>query len=108
MTDPIEPRIVRPEDRDGLPTAAGGDIYATLARGEHTHGGYFLTHAIVPPGGGPPAHVHTREEEAFYILRGEIAFSSTAAWSRLEQGRSSTFRAARSTASATSPIPTPS
>ena len=74
MTDPIEPRIVRPEDRDGLPTAAGGDIYATLARGEHTHGGYFLTHAIVPPGGGPPAHVHTREEEAFYILRGEIAF----------------------------------
>ena len=74
MTDPIEPRIVRPEDRNGLPTAAGGDIYATLARGEHTHGGYFLTHAIVPPGGGPPAHVHTREEEAFYILRGEIAF----------------------------------
>ena len=39
VTDPIEPRIVRPEDRDGLPTAAGG-----------------------------------REEEAFYILRGEIAF----------------------------------
>ena len=74
MNDPIEPRIVRPEDHDGVPNAAGGDVYSTLARGEHTHGGYFLTHAIVPPGGGPPAHVHTREEEAFYVLRGTIAF----------------------------------
>ena len=74
MNDPIEPRIVRPEDRQGVVTAAGGDIYATLARGEHTHGGYYLTHAIVPPGGGPPAHVHTREEEAFFILRGQLTF----------------------------------
>jgi uncharacterized RmlC-like cupin family protein len=26
----------------------------------------------VPPGGGPPPHVHSREEEGFYILEGEI------------------------------------
>ena len=72
---PIEPRIVRPEDRDGVPNApTGGDVYSTLARGEHTHDGYFLTHAIVPSGGGPPAHIHTREEEAFYIIRGELTF----------------------------------
>ena len=30
--------------------------------------------AIVPPGGGPPPHVHSREEEGFYILEGEITF----------------------------------
>ena len=66
--------IMRPEDRDAFPTAAGGDIYATLATGAETDNGYFLTHAIVPPGGGPPAHVHTREEEAFYVIRGELAF----------------------------------
>ncbi len=71
---PIEPRIVRPEDHDGVPNAAGGDVYSTLASGKHTHDGYFLTHAIVPPGGGPPAHIHTREEEAFYIIRGELVF----------------------------------
>ena len=75
MTDPTrEPLIVRPEDRDPVPTAAGGDIYATLAVGEQTDGGYFLTHSIVPPGGGPPPHVHTREEEAFYLIRGELVF----------------------------------
>src|ERR1700733_13953440 len=32
-----------------------------------------LWEAIVPPGGGPPPHVHSREEEGFYILEGEIA-----------------------------------
>src|SRR5262249_33828125 len=29
----------------------------------------------VPPGGGPPPHVHSREEEGFYILEGEITFT---------------------------------
>ena len=70
----VQPRVVRPEDHDGLPSAAGGDVYSMLATGEHTHGSFFLTHAIVPPGGGPPPHIHTREEEAFYVVRGEIVF----------------------------------
>jgi quercetin dioxygenase-like cupin family protein len=29
----------------------------------------------VGPGGGPPPHVHSREDEGFYILEGEIAFT---------------------------------
>ena len=60
--------------REGEPSAAGGDVYSTLATGEETDGSYFLTHAIVPAGGGPPAHIHTREEEAFYVLDGELSF----------------------------------
>ncbi len=66
--------LIQPDDRHGVPTAAGGDIYAVLATGDQTNGGYYLTHAIVPPGGGPPAHIHTREEEAFYVVRGELTF----------------------------------
>jgi len=69
-----EPIVIRAEDRVGERTAAGGDVYATLATGAQTHGGYFLVHSVVPPGGGPPAHIHTREEEAFYLLRGELVF----------------------------------
>jgi mannose-6-phosphate isomerase-like protein (cupin superfamily) len=30
--------------------------------------------ALVPPGGGPPPHIHTREDETFYLLEGEIEF----------------------------------
>ncbi len=35
---------------------------------------YALWEALVPPGGGPPPHVHSREEEGFVILEGEITF----------------------------------
>ncbi len=31
--------------------------------------------AVVPRGGGPPPQVHSREEEGFYILEGEITFT---------------------------------
>jgi len=45
-----------------------------LATGEDTNGKYAMWEAIVPPGGGPPPHIHSREEESFYILEGEITF----------------------------------
>jgi quercetin dioxygenase-like cupin family protein len=31
-----------------------------------------LVEATVPPGGGPVAHAHTRTDEAFYVLSGEL------------------------------------
>jgi quercetin dioxygenase-like cupin family protein len=55
--------------------AVVGDVYRFLATGEETNGKYALIEAIVPPGGGPPPHVHSREEEGFYILEGEITFT---------------------------------
>jgi hypothetical protein len=30
--------------------------------------------ALVPPGGGPPPHIHTREKETFYVLEGNVEF----------------------------------
>jgi quercetin dioxygenase-like cupin family protein len=49
-----------------------GDVYAILLDGSDTGGAFSLVHAIVPPGGGPPFHTHSREDETFYILEGEI------------------------------------
>ena len=59
---------------DGRTIAVVGDVYRFLATGEDTNGKYAMWEAIVPPGGGPPPHVHSREEEGFYILEGEITF----------------------------------
>src|ERR1043165_7305274 len=59
----------------GRSIAVVGDVYRFLATGEDTNGKYALFEAIVPPGGGPPPHVHSREEEGFYILEGEINFT---------------------------------
>ena len=57
---------------EGRTIAVVGDVYRFLATSEDTNGKYALWEAIVPPGGGPPPHVHSREEEGFYILEGEI------------------------------------
>jgi quercetin dioxygenase-like cupin family protein len=50
-------------------------VYRFLATGDDTGGQYALWEAIVPPGGGPPPHVHSREEEGFYVLEGEVTFT---------------------------------
>jgi quercetin dioxygenase-like cupin family protein len=62
------------------PTGAGpaywgpGDRYTFLVTGEETGGAYFAMEAWVPPGGGPGPHIHTREDESFYVLEGQIEF----------------------------------
>lgn len=60
---------------EGRAIAVVGDVYCFLATGDETNGKYALWEAIVPTGGGPPLHVHSREEEGFYILDGEITFT---------------------------------
>ena len=61
------------------PTGAGatyvgpGDFYRFLVTGDETGGAYFVMEAIVPPGGGPPAHIHRREDETFYVVEGECS-----------------------------------
>ncbi len=59
---------------EGRIVAVVGDVYRFLATGADTNGQYALWEALVPPGGGPPPHVHSREEEGFVILDGEITF----------------------------------
>ena len=61
---------------EGRTIAVVGDVYRFLATGDNTHGTYAMWEAIVPPGGGPPPHVHSREEEGFYILEGEITLQA--------------------------------
>ena len=62
------------QPNDGQTIAVVGDVYRFLATGDETGGRYALWDALVPPGGGPPPHVHSREEEGFYVLEGEITF----------------------------------
>ena len=66
-------RVVHPTDQVKV-TFGAGDEYRYLATGHDTDGEYFLVEATVPPGGGPPFHIQTREEEAFYILEGALSF----------------------------------
>lgn len=50
-----------------------GDLYEFKAVGEDTGGAYALVETTASPGvPGPPPHIHHREDEAFYVLEGEI------------------------------------
>lgn len=68
-----QPTLKKPGE--GRTIGVVGDVYRFLATGEDTVGRYALFEALVPPGGGPPSHVHSREEEGFYVLEGEITFT---------------------------------
>jgi mannose-6-phosphate isomerase-like protein (cupin superfamily) len=43
-----------------------------LVSGEQTNNAYAVLEAFVLPGGGPPPHIHHREDELFYVLDGDI------------------------------------
>ena len=47
-----------------------GMIYTTS---KETGGQYAVVESIVQPGGGPPPHLHHREDELFYILEGTFS-----------------------------------
>ena len=68
-------RTPHDQQAKGRTIAVVGDVYRFLATGEDMDGKYALWETIVPPGGGPPPHVHSREEEGFYVLEGEITFT---------------------------------
>jgi quercetin dioxygenase-like cupin family protein len=77
-----------------------GDLYTFLATGEETGGAYALIHAEVPPQSGPPPHIHRREDEAFYVLEGELSFvvdgraiqATAGAWVTLPRGTLHAFK----------------
>ena len=65
-----------------------GDAYRFLTTGPESNGQYFVMEAHVPPGAGPPPHIQTLEEEAFYVLAGEVVFR---AGGQRQLGRPGTF-----------------
>lgn len=60
----------------GQTVSVAGDVYQLLETGAGTDGSYVVTVSEVRPGGGPPPHMHAREDEGFYILEGEIDFTA--------------------------------
>jgi quercetin dioxygenase-like cupin family protein len=48
------------------------DEITFVVTGEQTGGAFFMAHVSVPPGGGNPPHIHTREEESFYLQQGTL------------------------------------
>jgi len=43
--------------------------------GKETDGAYTLLETVTPPGMGPRTHMHSREEETFCIVKGDLEFT---------------------------------
>jgi mannose-6-phosphate isomerase-like protein (cupin superfamily) len=52
----------------------GSGIVTILLDGEATGGTCVLFDEVTDPHGGPPFHMHEREDEAFFILEGRFEF----------------------------------
>ena len=59
---------------EGMMVALGPNRVTFLVRDEDTGGRYSLTEFTLapPPAPGPPMHVHKAEDEAGYVLEGEL------------------------------------
>ena len=68
------PSLLHRPSTSGATYWGPGDMYRFLVTGEETGGAYFAMEALVPPGGGPPPHLHRDEDETFYVLEGRIDF----------------------------------
>ncbi len=59
-----------PENTRAIP----GAVFHFLVRGTQTGGSHSLIQIEVQRGAEPPAHVHQREDESYYVLAGSIHY----------------------------------
>jgi uncharacterized cupin superfamily protein len=71
-TTQIEPYIVTHDEGERVWFL--GTLMTVKATGATTRGAFGLIEQELPPGFATPRHIHHREDEPFYILRGELTF----------------------------------
>jgi len=72
MPDNTKTIHLGPSEGDAF--SAAGDVYRNLALGRQTGGVYTLHEIRVSPNNGPPPHIHSREDESFFVVEGEVDF----------------------------------
>jgi mannose-6-phosphate isomerase-like protein (cupin superfamily) len=62
------------ETRSASPLNIVGETTHVLVTDRDSLGQFASFHLLAPPMSGPPLHVHSREDEWFYVLDGELVF----------------------------------
>jgi quercetin dioxygenase-like cupin family protein len=68
---PLPPKVLGPDDGLRLQSGPGRDLVFKLT-GDETAGAFDYFVVEVAPHGGPPLHVHHRQEEAIHVLSGSF------------------------------------
>ncbi len=73
--EPAGSRLVyRPPSSTDVEYWGPGVCLRLLATGKDTNGAYTQVEHVVAPGGGPPPHLHQREDETWYVVEGRLEF----------------------------------
>ncbi|AVJ15703.1 cupin [Serratia sp. MYb239] len=56
----------------GEPVWLSGDVYSVKLTNEQTGGKISFIDSSVPPGGGPPEHIHADSDEIIFVAAGEV------------------------------------
>jgi quercetin dioxygenase-like cupin family protein len=72
VTTNAEPSLVGPDEGEAYWFL--GALATIKASAESSGGGVAVIEHLAPQGHGSPLHVHTREDEWFYVLEGELTF----------------------------------
>jgi quercetin dioxygenase-like cupin family protein len=68
-----KPKVLPPGE--GQKLQIRNEIVFVKLAGAETGGACAVMESWTPPGGGPPLHRHTREDESFYVLEGDYEFT---------------------------------
>ena len=72
---PVRSSVVAAGDgRTPAPLNIVGEETLVKVSSEDSDGTLAFFHLVAPPMSGPPRHVHSREDELFYVLEGELVF----------------------------------
>jgi quercetin dioxygenase-like cupin family protein len=71
-TKPVltSPKVVSGDE--GTKVWAMGVMVTVKVKAEDTGGAYSVFEDVIPPGGGPPPHTHTKEDETIFVIEGEL------------------------------------
>ena len=75
-----------------VPSSMGKDLHAfgnilTVMLGrEQTGNQLSVMSEVTPPGGGPPMHVHHREDEIFLVIEGRLSYCVNGEWTEVAPG----------------------
>jgi quercetin dioxygenase-like cupin family protein len=73
MSDGVFPLAVGPGEGETIQGPVGGPLTFKV-RGEQTNGTLTAFENTIAPGEGPPLHTHANEDEAWYVLEGNLRF----------------------------------
>jgi quercetin dioxygenase-like cupin family protein len=85
MSDGARPLVVGPGEGATIEGPVGGPL-TWKARGEQTNGALTALENVIPPGQGPPAHVHAAQDEFWWVIEGELRFRLGGELSRAPAG----------------------